>query len=313
MRVIHHGLDTNHFCPAKTPLAEPVKTPFVMGMVGSIRNQYRLETLFGTSCQMGFDHRLLIVGSMTQQAKDFFAEAMLNQDLASKTTYLSWVEPETLVDCYRKMHCLFHPVDYEGCGIVPTEALACGVPVVVPAHGAPKEYVLPDGGVAVEVPQIGVRFSVARVAPIDGDAGKKLETGCAVPARLGRRVRSAGNSDFVSGVRHCQGILDFVEGRGPGRAPAARGSVGVHVPDHLRPSPPAREEQPACHCDQDLQHSRTVHFPFSVTEEARGGPCCSTRPRTPKADHALRILPSVSRFAGAAEGFPVSPPSLSLA
>ena len=150
LRVIHHGLDINHFSPAKTPLAEPGKAPFVMGMVGSIRNKYRLKTFLGTSCQLEFDHRLLIVGSMSKQCKDLFAEAMLNRDLASRTTYLSWVEPEKHVDCYRKMYCLFHPVDYEGCGIVLTEALACGVPVVVPAHGAPQEYLLPDGGIAVE-------------------------------------------------------------------------------------------------------------------------------------------------------------------
>jgi glycosyltransferase involved in cell wall biosynthesis len=48
------------------------------------------------------------------------------------------------------MHCLYHPVDYEGLGIVVTEALACGVPVVVPAHGAPKEYVSECAGITVE-------------------------------------------------------------------------------------------------------------------------------------------------------------------
>jgi glycosyltransferase involved in cell wall biosynthesis len=48
------------------------------------------------------------------------------------------------------MHCLFHPVSGEPCGIVVTEALACGVPVVVPAYGGPSEFVLPDGGIAVE-------------------------------------------------------------------------------------------------------------------------------------------------------------------
>jgi len=44
-------------------------------------------------------------------------------------------------------------VDYEGLGIVVAEALACGVPVVVPAHGAPKEFVLPEGGIAVGTEQ----------------------------------------------------------------------------------------------------------------------------------------------------------------
>ena len=78
---------------------------------------------------------------------------MQDENLASKTTYQPWINPTKLVGWYRQIHCLFHPVDYEGCSIVISEALACGVPVVVPAHGAPKEYMLPQGGVTVETEQ----------------------------------------------------------------------------------------------------------------------------------------------------------------
>ena len=47
------------------------------------------------------------------------------------------------------MHCLFHPFSGEGCGIVVTEALASGVPVVAPEFGAPSEFIVPGGGIAV--------------------------------------------------------------------------------------------------------------------------------------------------------------------
>lgn len=149
VRVIHHGVDTNLFSPAK----EPPKTPFVLGSVGALREKFRLVTLFSVSRLLEFEHRLLIVGSMNAESKDIFDKAMQNTELLSRTTYIPWVDAEALPDYYRQMHCLFHPVDYEGLGIVIAEALACGVPVVVPAHGAPKEFILPAGGIAVETKQ----------------------------------------------------------------------------------------------------------------------------------------------------------------
>jgi glycosyltransferase involved in cell wall biosynthesis len=153
IRVIYHGLDTNDFCPAKTPPKDSSKTPFVIGMAGSIRDVYRLRTLFAASSLLKFEHRLLIIGSMSKGCKKFFAKKMRDKNLALKTTYQPWVNPANLVGWYRQMRCLFHPVDYEGCGIVVAEALACGVPVVVPAHGAPKEYILGGAGVSVNTVQ----------------------------------------------------------------------------------------------------------------------------------------------------------------
>jgi glycosyltransferase involved in cell wall biosynthesis len=152
IRVIYHGLDTNHFRPAMTPPEDTSKTGFVIGMAGAIRDVYRLRTLFGTSALLEFEHRLLIIGSMSNACKEFFDEVMQDKEIASKTVYQPWVNPANLVGWYRQMNCLFHPVDYEGCGIVVGEALSCGVPVVVPAHGAPKEY-LGAGGIAVQTKQ----------------------------------------------------------------------------------------------------------------------------------------------------------------
>jgi glycosyltransferase involved in cell wall biosynthesis len=153
IRVIHHGIDTNYFRPSGAPSSDTSKIPFVIGMVGAIRDVYRLKALFAASALLKFEHRLLIVGSMSKVCKEFFMETMKDKEAALKTTYQPWVNHANLVIWYRQMHCLFHPVDYEGCGIVIGEALSCGVPVVVPAHGAPKEYMLPDAGVTVDTLQ----------------------------------------------------------------------------------------------------------------------------------------------------------------
>jgi glycosyltransferase involved in cell wall biosynthesis len=149
VRVIYHGLDINWF----TPASERGNAPFVLGSVGALRFRYRLATLFAVSRLFKFEHRVLIVGSMDTECKDEFRKAMKDSELSGRTKYVPWVNATALPNYYRQMHCLFHPVDYEGFGNVVAEALACGVPVVVPAHGAPKEYILHNGGIVVDTEQ----------------------------------------------------------------------------------------------------------------------------------------------------------------
>jgi glycosyltransferase involved in cell wall biosynthesis len=146
VRVIHHALDLDEFRPSSRPPSDP----FVIGSAGALRFPFRLATLFQVSRRLRFDHRILIVGSMDDDCKRVLTEAMKDPDLAARTSYVPWVDSEALPPLYQRMHCLFHPVSGEPCGIVVTEALACGVPVVVPAYGGPSEFVLPDGGIAVQ-------------------------------------------------------------------------------------------------------------------------------------------------------------------
>ncbi len=146
VRVIYHALDLNEFRPP----SHPPSGPFVIGSAGALRFPFRLATLFQVSGRLRFDHRILLVGSMDDDCKRIMSEAMKDPDLAARTSYVPWVDSEALPPLYQRMHCLFHPVSGEPCGIVVTEALACGVPVVMPAYGGPSEFVLPEGGIAIQ-------------------------------------------------------------------------------------------------------------------------------------------------------------------
>ncbi len=143
--ISYHGVDINHFHP---PQERPHK-PFVLGSAGALRADFRLATLFQTSRLLDFEHQLLIVGSLDTACQHEFAKAMADPVLKARTTYVPWVDAAALPQYYEKMHCLFHPLWADACPSVVAEALACGVPVVVPEFGGPAEFVLPEGGVAI--------------------------------------------------------------------------------------------------------------------------------------------------------------------
>jgi glycosyltransferase involved in cell wall biosynthesis len=151
-RVIHHGIDTERFCPTAARECAP-REPFVVGLAGFLRNSFRLETLFRVSRQLPFEHRLLLVGKLNEECQAVMRQFLADPLLRARTEYVPWVDAEQLPRYYNMMHCLLHPVDFEGFGIVVAEALSCGTPVVVPAHGAPQEFLLPGAGVAVATRQ----------------------------------------------------------------------------------------------------------------------------------------------------------------
>ncbi len=151
-RIIHHGIDIERFRPDRARVSVP-REPFVIGLAGSLRNRFRLETLFRVSQQLPFEHRLLLVGRLNAECESVMRTAVTDPKLRDRITHIPWVDADDLPRFYNRMHCLFHPVDYEGFGIVVAEALACGTPVVVPAHGAPREFMLPGAGAVVPTRQ----------------------------------------------------------------------------------------------------------------------------------------------------------------
>lgn len=143
--IINNGVDLAQFSPRTIP---PGSIP-VIGTVGEFRHRFRLETFFQLSAALPFNHRLLIIGELT----DSFSRTVMDTyerrlPTQAQLTYLPRVPPETLFQHYQKMDCFVHPVSGDWCPNVVAEALACGVPVVCPAFGGTAELV-GDGGITV--------------------------------------------------------------------------------------------------------------------------------------------------------------------
>lgn len=60
---------------------------------------------------------------------------------AAAIKFLGFVPDRDLPDLYRSAHCMVYPSLFEGFGLPPVEAMACGTPVISSTRGALAEVV----------------------------------------------------------------------------------------------------------------------------------------------------------------------------
>jgi glycosyltransferase involved in cell wall biosynthesis len=144
--------------------------------VGTVEPRKNLDTLLDAWVLMRDRPDLVIVGSWGwryEPIRDKMAR------LGPRLHHLDGVDPDELPAIYNLARALAHPAWYEGFGLPPLEAMACGTPVVVSDRSSLPEVVA-DAGVVVP--------------PDDPEAWRKaLE-------------QVVGDTDLAAGLRH-RGIL----------------------------------------------------------------------------------------------------------
>jgi glycosyltransferase involved in cell wall biosynthesis len=91
------------------------------------------------------DVRLVLVGEATRELRDRAATL----GIRDRVTITGRVEPDLLPYIYRAAEVLVFPSSYEGFGLPPLEAMACGCPVIVGNAGAVRE-VVGAAGIAID-------------------------------------------------------------------------------------------------------------------------------------------------------------------
>ena len=153
IQVVHHGvsprfrpMDGEERAEARARLGLPER--FIL-FVGTIEPRKNLETLLDAWAMMRDRPDLVVVGSWGwnyEAIRDKMAR------LGPRLHHLESVDPDELPALYNLARVLAHPAWYEGFGLPPLEAMACGTPCVVSDRSSLPE-VVGDAALIVQADQ----------------------------------------------------------------------------------------------------------------------------------------------------------------
>jgi len=189
----HYGIGTPQVCvvyPGIDPVFTPVGGPDTETLrryglepgyalhVGSISRKKNLLPLVKAVESLNSRHqhlKLALVGRVYDKSYDgALFEYIRSRGLESVVRLTGPVPQVDLPDLYRGAGVFVFPSVHEGFGLVPVEAMACGVPVVSSAGGALREVL---GGAALMLPDASDAAALAeaiRIAASDGPERRGL-------------------------------------------------------------------------------------------------------------------------------------------
>lgn len=147
--VVYNGIDE-----AYRPLTEAEARPLLkdrpgwaepyllyVGRFDPYKNVVGLLRAFAIFLRGRFDGPRLVLASDLDPRYPEAAEAVSELGLSSRVVFLGGVDEEELVALYNRARILVLPSLYEGFGLPPLEAMACGTPVIVSDRGSLPEVV----------------------------------------------------------------------------------------------------------------------------------------------------------------------------
>ncbi|AUM74580.1 glycosyltransferase family 4 protein [Paracoccus jeotgali] len=160
--VILHGVDTQVFHPAadKRALRDSLgldPDAVLIGCFGRVRAQKGVDLLVEAALRLFPDRpkaQLILTGRITPDNESFVTglkTRIAAAGLAQRVRFLGELPWEEVVCHYQALDLFAAPARWEGFGLTPLEAMACGVPVVASRVGA-YETLIEDGVTGSLVP-----------------------------------------------------------------------------------------------------------------------------------------------------------------
>ncbi len=194
-QVILHGIDTESFSPAENRAALRARLGLpegrLLGCYGRIRAQKGTDAFVAAMIALLPAHpgvSALVMGRATAEHEAFLATLKARvaaAGLADRILFRPEVSVDAMPDWYRVLDLYVAPQRWEGFGLTPLEAMACGVPVVATRVGAFEDIVTPETGALVPPDDIAA-LTAAIGACLDDPAG----TGAAGQAARAHVVRN---------------------------------------------------------------------------------------------------------------------------
>ena len=149
--VILNGLDHQRFNPGDATAARAkvlsqwnLDQPYflyVSRLEHPAKNHVRLIEAYNAFKKQTGSPWLLALGGSDWHGSEFIRVAAAKSPYASDIRFLGFVPDETLPDLYRAAGAFVYPSMFEGFGLPPVEAMACGCPVISSTRGSLREVV----------------------------------------------------------------------------------------------------------------------------------------------------------------------------
>lgn len=189
--VIHHGIDINGFAPPsdRPALRNMLDLPgdgVLIGCYGRIRERKGTGDFVHAMLKLLPDRpdaRALIMGRATEKHQGYLADLkqqVREAGLTDRILFLPEVSVDRIADWYGALDLYVAPQRWEGFGLTPLEAMACGVPVVATRVGAFEELITPETGTLVDAQdQVAIQSAIAGFLDHPdamAEAGRKART-----------------------------------------------------------------------------------------------------------------------------------------
>lgn len=164
--VVMHGIDLVDFTPingtARSALRARLKLPdtTIIGCFGRIRAQKGTDLFIDAFLELAKTDDALVavvLGRALPKDQDFLAglkDKIAQAGMGDRVMFPDEVPVDQIADWYRVLDLYVAPQRWEGFGLTPLEAMACGVPVVATDVGAFSEIVCAEAGDVVPIGQV---------------------------------------------------------------------------------------------------------------------------------------------------------------
>jgi glycosyltransferase involved in cell wall biosynthesis len=174
IQVIPWGIDTDVFTPAATPRILPTNKSFRFLYVGGTIHRKGFDRVLEAYLQEFSPNEDVCLVVKDLGTNTFYRYGNLRGETISARDNQSWPEivyfdgswtPGQLASLYTACNCLVMPYRGEGFGLPILEAMACGIPPIVPRGGASDDFVSEESGYLLESREVETQHEWPLVGP----------------------------------------------------------------------------------------------------------------------------------------------------
>lgn len=189
--VILNGLDHSRFRPAEVSKPETPFFLYVSRLEHPAKNHVRLIEAFNHFKTLtGSPWQLVLGGSDWHGAEVIHATAQASP-YAKDIRFLGFVPDADLPDLYRRAGAMVYPSLFEGFGMPPVEAMACGCPVISSTAGSLAE-VVGDAALTINPKNVlSIQRALSEIATNEATRQRLIEAGFANARRFDWNANAA--------------------------------------------------------------------------------------------------------------------------